>query len=37
MNIALTYYKCIDDWRDEHKILQYCCAKLLMSRFKRLC
>lgn len=31
MNIILTYYKCMDDWQDEKKLLRMLYAKLLLS------
>ena len=27
MNVILTYYKCMDDWQDEHKPLQLCICR----------
>lgn len=36
MNIILTYYKCDDDWRDEHKLLKLAYARLLKNKNKRL-
>jgi hypothetical protein len=35
MNIALSYYKCVDDWRDEHRLDRLCGSKLLESRYKK--
>lgn len=32
MNILLAYYKCIDDWKDEHKFLKAGYGKLLMNK-----
>ena len=28
MNVILTYYKCMDDWQDEHKPLRYAYVRL---------
>lgn len=36
VNVILTYYKCLDDWRDEHKVSGLFLAGLLKSRMKRL-
>lgn len=33
LTIALTYYKCLDDWQDEHKMLKRGYASLLKSSF----
>ena len=33
MSILLTYYKCMDDWNDEHKAIRLFYGKLLKSRF----
>lgn len=35
MNIALTYHKCLDDWKDERKRPQYYSAKLLQEAYGR--
>ncbi len=35
MNIALSYYKCIDDWRDERRLLRLGYARLLKPRYKK--
>ena len=35
MNILLTYYKCMDDWKDEHKAVRYAYAKLLKAGGKK--
>lgn len=32
MNLLLTYYKCMDDWNDERKILRLCYARLLEGK-----
>lgn len=37
MNILLTYYKCMDDWRDEHDLLHSAYGKLLFLSGKRVC
>lgn len=34
MTIALTYYKCLDDWRDEHNISRRCYASMLKKRYE---
>ena len=31
MNVILTYYKCMDDWQDEHKPLRYAYAGILKN------
>lgn len=36
MNILLTYYKCRDDWQDEHKYKRLVQSKILEGSFKRL-
>lgn len=36
MNVVLTYYKCRDDWQDEHSLLGLSFAKLLEGDNKRL-
>lgn len=36
MTMILTYYKCLDDWRDEKKALRYFYAKLLASGNRKL-
>lgn len=36
MNILLTYYKCQDDWLDEHKYTRFAQAKMLGGKFKRI-
>ena len=36
MNILLTYYKCRDDWQDEHKYKRFIQSKMLEGSFKRL-
>ena len=37
MNILLTYYKCMDDWKDEHDLLRSSYGKLLFFSGKRVC
>ena len=34
MSIYLTYYKCIDDWKDDKKFFKYLYAKLISSQIK---
>lgn len=36
MNVMLTYYKCLDDWQDEHNVARLICAGLLKGRMKKL-
>ncbi len=35
MNIALTYYKCLDDWHDDKSVLKCGMAKLLKNGYRR--
>lgn len=35
MTVVLAYHKCIDDWQDEHKKLQYRYAHLLEDDYKK--
>lgn len=35
MTVALMYFKCIDDWKDEHKVPQKCYATLLSKDYQR--
>lgn len=35
MSVALTYYKCLDDWKDDRNLIRYCYAKLLEKSFRR--
>ena len=35
MNILLTYYKCLDDWKDEKKYLRFCYARILEGKNKK--
>lgn len=34
MTIALTYYKCMDDWQDERSIFRRCYAAMLKKHYK---
>ncbi len=36
MNILLSFYKCEDDWKDEHKVSRLCYAKLLRKAFRNI-
>lgn len=36
MNVILTYYKCVDDWKDEKKLSRLAYAKLLNGNNKKL-
>lgn len=36
MNLVLSYYKCIDDWKDEHRKKAYINARLLHSKIDKL-
>lgn len=35
MTIALTYYKCLDDWKDDRNLLRLIYAKLLEKSYKK--
>ena len=35
MNLLLTYYKCMDDWKDERKITRLIYAKLIEQKVKK--
>ena len=35
MTVALTYYKCLDDWQDEHKHIEYWYMKKLESSYQK--
>ena len=35
MNVILTYYKCLDDWNDEKKILRLAYAQLLKGKCRK--
>lgn len=37
MNVLMTYYKCMDDWVDEHKLTRRTLAAGLGPGFKRVC
>lgn len=34
MTVALTYFNCLDDWKDEHRVYQKCYASSLASKYK---
>lgn len=36
MTILLSYYKCMDDWKDEHKSTRYAYAKLLEKGYQKI-
>ena len=36
MNIVLSYYKCLDDWTDEHKKKAWINSRLLRSKVKQI-
>jgi len=36
MNLLLAYYKCIDDWKDEHKLTKKVYADVIKRRIKRI-
>jgi hypothetical protein len=36
MTVALSYHKCLDDWHDEHKKLQYKYANMLEDDYKKI-
>lgn len=35
MTILLSYYKCVDDWKDEHKVISYTYAKIIMKGYHK--
>ena len=35
MTVALTYYKCLDDWKDDRNIIRYLYAKILKKSYDR--
>lgn len=35
MTIALTYHKCLDDWKDDRNLLKKCCASLLKKQYNK--
>ena len=37
VNLILSYYKCKDDWEDDHKRKSYIAAKLLTPKMKDIC
>lgn len=37
MSVLLTYYKCLDDWRDERKLHRRALALPLSGKFKKVC
>lgn len=36
MNVMLSYYKCLDDWEDDHKLTRLLFAKLLEGKMKKI-
>ena len=36
MTVALTYYKCLDDWKDDRNLIRYLYAKLLKKSYDRI-
>ncbi len=36
MNLALAYYNCLDDWKDEHNVLRYAQAKAFEGRYREI-
>ncbi len=36
MNLALAYYNCLDDWKDEHNALRFAQAKAFEGRYKKI-
>jgi len=36
MTIALSYYKCLDDWQDEHRLLKLGYAKMLKPHYREI-
>lgn len=36
MNVLLSFYKCEDDWKDEHKVSKLCYRKLLNGPFREI-
>lgn len=36
MTIILSYFKCLDDWKDEHRLSGHCYGKLLQKKYKEL-
>jgi len=35
MTVALTYHKCLDDWKDDRNLTRYCYAKLLEKPYRK--
>lgn len=35
MNVLLVYYKCVDDWKDEKKLLQFLYSRLLRGKSEK--
>lgn len=35
MTIALTYYKCLDDWNDDRNLISWVCAKYLEKKYRK--
>ena len=35
MTVALTYYKCLDDWKDDRNLIRYLYAKILKKSYDR--
>ncbi len=35
MTIALCYYKCLDDWKDDKNLTRYCYAKILEKSYRK--
>lgn len=36
MNMLLSYYKCMDDWNDERKVLRFLYAKIIKIKIKKI-
>ena len=36
MNVMLSYFKCLDDWEDEHKVIKYILSVLLKGKNQRI-
>lgn len=37
MNVLFSYYKCMDDWTDEHKVTKLAYSRLMKGAYRRLC
>lgn len=37
MNVLFSYYKCVDDWNDEKKVIKKAYGKLLKKDYRRIC